>query len=192
MFNTFLGKVVIKPLLCASNKQKRLKIETEMNEKERDFTALVNTYKQTIYSVCLMYSNDSQEVDDLVQQTLINLWAGYDKFEGRSDIKTWIWRIAINTCISEGRKEKRRVQTSPLESIGITADRLIPKDSKEKQIGMLYDRIHRLGIFDRAIVLLWLENQTYEEIGKIMGLTPQNVGVRLLRIREKLMNMSND
>lgn len=163
-----------------------------MSDKEKSFTSLVRLHEQTIYSLCLMYSSDSQEVEDLVQQTLINLWAGFDKFEGRSDIKTWIWRVAINTCISEQRKEKHRVMTSSLESIGISVNELVSENSKEKQISMLYDRIHRLGIYDRAIVLLWLENQTYEEIGKIMGMTPQNVGMRLMRIREKLMNMSND
>lgn len=163
-----------------------------MSDKEKSFTSLVRLHEQTIYSLCLMYSSDSQEVEDLVQQTLINLWAGFDKFEGRSDIKTWIWRVAINTCISEQRKEKHRVMTSPLESIGISVNELVSENSKEKQISMLYDRIHRLGIYDRAIVLLWLENQTYEEIGKIIGMTPQNVGMRLMRIREKLMNMSND
>lgn len=162
-----------------------------MNDKEQRFTQVVRDHKQTIYSVCLMYSDSSQEVDDLVQETLICLWNGFDKFEGRADIKSWIWRIAINCCISAQRKQKRNPQTSPLESIGITSAELVRENSREQQIGMLYDRIHRLGLFDRAIVLLWLENQSYEEIGRMMGITPQNVGVRLMRIREKLMNMSN-
>lgn len=163
-----------------------------MNDKEQRFTQIVRKHKDTIYSVCLMYSDGAKEVDDLVQETLINIWNGFDRFEGRADIKTWIWRIAINTCISAQRKEKKKLETSPLEAVGISAAGMISVNSREKQIGMLYDRIHQLGIFDRAIVLLWLDNQTYEEIGLIVGISPKNVGVRLMRIREKLMKMSND
>lgn len=64
-------------------------------------------------------------------------------------------------------------------------------DSDTRQIKMLYDRIHRLKPFDRAIVLLWLENLSYDEIGDIVGITAKNVSVRLVRIRQELMNMSN-
>jgi len=162
-----------------------------MSDKEEIFNRLVKQYESTIYSVCLMYSDNGAEVDDLVQETLVRIWNGMDRFEGRSDIRSWIWRIAINTCISAQRKRSRGVKTSALESIGVNAQEVATAGTRDHQIGMLYDRIHQLGIFDRAIVLLWLENMTYEEIGLIVGITPQNVSMRLARIREKLMKMSN-
>lgn len=162
-----------------------------MEDKETEFNKIVRAHEETIYSVCLMYSDDGQEVDDLMQDTLINMWNGFEKFEGRSDIKTWIWRIAINTCIIAQRKNKKKVQVSALENMGLNSTEMVRENSRDQQISMLYDRIHQLGLFDRAIIMLWLDNQTYEQIGLMMGITPQNVGMRLMRIREKLMKMSN-
>lgn len=148
---------------------------------------MVREHKNTIYTVCFMFSKDSDEVNDLFQEVLINLWKGFDSFEGKSKIDTWIWRVSFNTCISQERK-KKRTTSIPL-SMGI--DLFNDKDDDTKQVKMLYDRIHRLKPFDRAIVLLWLENMSYEEIAAIVGITVKNVSVRLYRIKEELKQMSN-
>lgn len=162
-----------------------------MTQQETDFTRLVREQKSTIYTVCLMFSDDSDEVEDLVQETLINLWKGYDSFEGRSEVRTWVWRIAMNTCISADRKRKRRkTDSSPLDTIGVSAEEVSGEAQDDKQIRLLHDRIHQLGVFDRAIVLLWLEDLSYEEIGQIVGISAKNVSVRLVRIREQLKNMN--
>lgn len=162
-----------------------------MTQQETDFTRLVREQKSTIYTVCLMFSDDSDEVEDLVQDTLINLWKGYDSFEGRSEVRTWVWRIAMNTCISADRKRKRRkTDRSPLDTIGVSAEEVSGEAQDDKQIRLLHDRIHQLGVFDRAIVLLWLEDLSYEEIGQIVGISAKNVSVRLVRIREQLKNMN--
>ena len=148
---------------------------------------MVREHKNTIYTVCFMFSKDSDEVNDLFQEVLINLWKGFESFEGKSKVDTWIWRVSFNTCISQERKKKRN---SPIPlSMGI--DLFNDKDDDTKQVKMLYDRIHRLKPFDRAIVLLWLENMSYEEIAAIVGITAKNVGVRLYRIKEELKQMSN-
>ena len=148
---------------------------------------MVREHKNTIYTVCFMFSKDSDEVNDLFQEVLINLWKGFESFEGKSKVDTWIWRVSFNTCISQERKKKRN---SPIPlSMGI--DLFNDKDDDTKQVKMLYDRIHRLKPFDRAIVLLWLENMSYEEIAAIVGITVKNVGVRLYRIKEELKQMSN-
>ena len=159
-----------------------------MNALDQQFAQTVKEHKSTIYTVCYMFSQDADEVNDLFQEVLVNLWKGFDSFEHRSDIKTWIYRVALNTCISLDRK-KRRAAT-----VKVTMDINLFKDNDEdtRQVDMLHKRISKLHPFDRAIVLLWLENLPYEEIGQIVGISTKNVSVRLFRIREQLKNMSNN
>ena len=158
-----------------------------MDNLEKEFEAVARRHRSTIYTVCYMFSNDADEVADLFQDTLINMWKGFAKFRGQCDIKTWIWRVSLNTCITAERKKNRRGEAVPLSTeINLFED----SDEDTRQIRMLRDRICRLGHFDRAIVLLWLENLSYEEIGAIVGISAKNVSVRLLRIREQLKRMS--
>ncbi|MBR0322613.1 MAG: sigma-70 family RNA polymerase sigma factor, partial [Bacteroidales bacterium] len=97
--------------------------------------------------------------------------------------------VSLNTCISSDRKKKRKGETVPLDmNINLFDD----SQEDTKQIRMLQGRISRLGPFDRAIVLLWLENLSYDEIGAIVGITAKNVSVRLFRIKEQLRNMSDE
>ena len=146
---------------------------------------MVHEHKDTIYMVCYMFSKDNAEVEDLYQEILINLWRSMPSFEGRSSVKTWIWRISLNTCISIDRKKRRRDKL-PLE---LDIDLYNDSDRDTKQIKLLHERINRLGPFDRAIILLWLENMSYEEIGAIVGISKKNVSVRLYRIKEQLKTM---
>ena len=134
-----------------------------------------------------MFSHDKAEIDDLFQEILIRLWNGFDTYEGRSDARTWIYRVALNTAINQDRKERRRIETVPLT---VDIDPYEADDPKSQQIRELYDRISRLDLIDRSLILLWLEGITYDEIGAIIGITPNNVGVRLARIKEKLVQMS--
>lgn len=159
-----------------------------MNNLENDFARIVREHKGTIYTVCYMFSKDEDEVADLFQDILVNLWKGFEGFRGDSNVRTWVYRVSLNTCISADRKKKRRGETVPL-----SMDINLFEDSGEdvKQIRMLQSRIGRLGPFDRAIVLLWLENLSYDEIGDIVGITAKNVSVRLFRIKEQLRNMSD-
>lgn len=158
-----------------------------METLEKDFANIVRKHKNTIYTVCYMFSQDSDEVEDLFQETLINLWKGFAQFRGDSSPATWIWKVSLNTCISFDRKKRRRGESVPLSmNINLFED----DDNDSRQIEMLRKRINRLGPFDRAIVLLWLENLSYEEIGEIVGITAKNVSVRLVRIREQLKKMS--
>jgi len=160
-----------------------------MNSLELDFAQIVREHKGTIYTVCYMFSKDEEEVADLFQDILVNLWKGFAKFRGESSMSTWIYRVSLNTCISADRKKKRRGETVPLNmNINLFAD----SDEDTRQVRMLRTRIGRLGPFDRAIVLLWLENLSYDEIGAIVGISAKNVSVRLVRIREQLKNMSDE
>lgn len=155
---------------------------------EKEFTRVVREHKKTIYTVCYMFSKDKDEIEDLFQDTLINLWQGFDNFRGDSKVETWIWRVALNTCISQERKKKRQGERVPL---GVDIDLHSDKDAKSLQVQMLHGRISRLGLADRAIVLLWLENMSYEEIGAIVGISAQNVGVKLFRIKQQLISMND-
>ena len=83
------------------------KTDKTMTTLERQFAQTVAEHKSTIYTVCYMFSQDADEVNDLFQEVLVNLWKGFESFEHRSDIKTWIYRVALNTCISIDRKKKK-------------------------------------------------------------------------------------
>ena len=153
---------------------------------EREFETMIREHKGTVYTVCYMFSNDPDEVADLFQETLINLWKGSGTFRGESAVGSWIWKVTLNTCISSDRKKKRGLQTGPLS---MDIDLFEDQDADTRQIGLLRSRISKLGPFDRALVLLWLENLSYEEIGQIVGISPKNVSVRLVRIKEQLKKM---
>lgn len=153
--------------------------------KEQEFAELVRMHKSTIYTVCYMFSQDKDEIDDLFQEAIIRLWQGYQSFRGESDIKTWVYRVTLNTCISQDKKKKRLPARCLIEGIDLFDE----NDANNAQSEMLHKRILNLQPFDRAIVLLWLEDMSYEEIGAIVGITAKNVSVRLVRIREQLKNM---
>ena len=159
-----------------------------MENIELQFTRMVKEYRKTIYTVCYFFSKDTEEVNDLYQEILINLWKGFEKFRGESSLKTWIWRVSLNTCNNQERKKKGSVQTIPLS---IDIDLYNDDDVQSKQIQMLYDRINRLDVFDRAIILLWLENMNYQDIADVVGISLSNVTTRLFRIKEQLKSMSN-
>lgn len=159
-----------------------------METLQTQFAQIVKENKSIIYTVCYMFSKDSEEVNDLFQEVLINLWKGISSSKSQSNIRTWIYRIALNTCISAERK-KKKIETVPLSvDINLFDD----TDEEAKQVQLLHARINKLQPFDKAIVLLWLENMSYDEIGAIVGITTQNVATRLFRIKEKLKSMSND
>ena len=158
---------------------------SNLNKPDEQFAQMVREHKATIYTVCYMFSRDADEVADLFQEVLINLWKGFDGFQGRSDIKSWIYRVALNTCITIDRKKKRKNKAELSMDINLFSD----SDNDTKQVEMLRQRINRLKPFDRAIVLLWLENMSYDEIGAVVGITAKNVSVRLFRIKEELKRM---
>ena len=156
-----------------------------MNTKEQEFEQLVRTHKATIYAVCYLFSKDQDEVADLFQECLINLWKSWAGYEGRSDVKTWIYRVSLNVCVSLYRKRKRH-STVPLT---MDINPYEEDNQNSQQMERLRQRINQLPPYDRAIVLLWLENISYEEIGAIVGITAKNVSVRLVHIKEQLKKM---
>jgi len=156
--------------------------ETEQG-REQEFATLVREHKQTIYTVCYMFSQDEDEVADLFQDTLVNLWQGLDTFRHEAKPETWIYRVALNTCLSADRKKK-----SAMQRIELSMQQNLYRDNSHSavQIRQLHSRIQQLDVVDRAIILLWLEDLSYEEIAAIVGITVKNLSVKLVRIKEQL------
>ena len=161
-----------------------------MNALESEFTRTVREHRSTIYTVCYMFSKEQDEVADLFQEVLINHGKSFSSFEGRADVRSWIYRVSLNVCISIDRKKKRH-KTIPL-TMDINPFEETETNNNSRQMDMLRQRIAKLPQFDRAIILLWLENMSYEEIGMIVGISAKNVSVRLFRIKEQLKQMSNE
>lgn len=149
-----------------------------------DFERIVMEHKSTIYSVCYMFTETKLEADDLFQEVLISLWQGFESYRGDASLRSWIYRVSMNTCISY--KRKKHIKTVPLE---FSVDSMAPDSPSSKQARLLHERISKLELFDRAIVLLWLEDIPYDEIAAIVGISSKAVGVRLVRIKEKLKSM---
>ena len=157
-----------------------------MKQQEELFAQLVREHKSTIYTVCYMFSQDEDEVNDLFQETLINMWKGIGSFREESKVSTWIYRVALNTCLLQERKKKKEVKKVPLSmEVNFYED----NDANSTQVRQLHQRIGRLGLVDRALVMMWLEGMSYDEIGAVMGISPQNVGVKLFRIKEQLKKL---
>ena len=159
-----------------------------MKQEER-FSQLVREHKSTIYTVCYMFSHDEEEVNDLFQETLINMWKGIEGFREESNISTWIYRVALNTCLLQERKKKKEVKKVPLK---MDVNYFDNDDARSAQVRMLHKRIGQLGLVDRALVMMWLEGMSYDEIGAVMGISAQNVGVKLFRIKEQLKKMKSE
>lgn len=155
-----------------------------MNQKE-EFVELVNQYKDVIFKVCYVYA-PKEELEDYYQEVLIQMWRSLPNFRNECKLSSWIYRVSMNTCISFVRKSKK-INKVPL----IDSDFIDRDIDKKHQIEELYRLINRLNKFEKAIILLWLEERDYEEIASIVGITKNNVAVKLNRIKEKLRKMSN-
>ena len=157
-----------------------------MKQEEEIFARLVREHKSTIYTVCYMFSKDEDEVQDLFQETLINMWKGMGGFREESKIDTWIYRVALNTCLTQERKKKREVKKVPLNmDVNFFED----NDANAKQARILHQRISQLAYVDRALVMLWLDGMSYDEMGAVVGISAQNVATKLFRIKEQLKKM---
>lgn len=159
-----------------------------MQSVEKDFIQIIQDNERVIYKVCSFYVSDAFPLADLYQEVVHNLWIGYPKFRNESSISTWIYRIAINTCISGIRKDNKRPKGSvPATSL---SEWLIEPESLTDEIREMYRMINKLRTLDKTIILLWLEEKSYQEIADITGITLSNVATRLKRAKEKLRKLA--
>lgn len=164
---------------------------TQSNEQiEREFLSVIREYERVIYKVCYLYTTKNATLNDLYQDVILNLWKAFPKFRQECKISTWIYRIALNTCISFIRKEKKvpEIVTLTQEADWMTEDR----DPLTEMLRQLYWMINHLGQLDKSIILLYLEEKSYEEMAEITGLTVTNVATKLSRIKDKLKKMKKE
>jgi RNA polymerase sigma-70 factor (ECF subfamily) len=157
-------------------------------EQERDFIRMIKENERVIYKVCSVYVSEEFPMEDLYQETVLNLWKAFPRFRNESSYSTYIYRVALNTCISGIRREKHRPKKAPLS---FSEELIFEPDNMEENIRELYRLIRQLKTLERAIILLWLEEKPYQEIAELTGLSRNNVATKLKRIREKLKVMSN-
>jgi RNA polymerase sigma-70 factor (ECF subfamily) len=155
-------------------------------EAERGFLEILGRHEQLINKVIRIYGVDSEDRRDLFQEIVYQLWRSYGSFKGESRLSTWVYRVALNTAITSLRKGKKLREQRELDDQLITAPGSFESPDKSEQVQQLYSAIRRLGEVDRALVMLYLEDLTYKEISEVLGLSEDNVGVKLNRIKTKL------
>ena len=152
---------------------------------EKEFLEQVAKHQNIIHKVCNMFCRDEDEKHDLFQEITIKLWMGHKTFAGQAALTTWMYRVALNTAITIKRKKKKSQETQSLHP-NIQAFEEEDGGVTQYEIDALYSAINQLGSVDRAIILLYLEEKSYEEIAEIMGITRTHVGVKITRIKKKL------
>lgn len=152
------------------------------------FEKTVRNYSLMITKVCYYFAANIPELKDLRQEVLLNIWSGWDKFRMESKPSTWIYRVCFNTCITFKRKNKHRNNEVPLSNVLEIED--VPFDMEK------YREMHRLigclNSEEKALILMWLDENSYEEIAEVVGINRNTVASRLKRIKEKLVKLSNE
>ncbi|WP_291528052.1 RNA polymerase sigma factor [Bacteroides sp. UBA939] len=160
----------------------------KQNDNEKQFISFIEEYKRLICKICYMYATDGDNFKDLYQEVVINLWRGFDTYEGRGKLSSWIYRVGLNTCISFYRQQQRRGEHTSLDALyGLEAE----NDETTIRLKEMYRLIAGLNKFERAIILLWLDENSYEEIAEIVGVPRNTVASRLKRIKDKLTKQAN-
>ncbi|MBQ8988576.1 MAG: sigma-70 family RNA polymerase sigma factor [Prevotella sp.] len=161
----------------------------ETNPLEKEFLEMIAAQQRTIFKVCYIYAKDQDDLNDLFQEVVLNLWKSFPRYRGDSKLSTWVYRIAMNTCITFLRRSNSRPQTIPMTAQ--VASTLEADEKTAEQLKELYRLINQLGKLERALILLWLEERSYQEMADILGISKANVAVKLNRTKEKLKQMSN-
>lgn len=162
-----------------------------------DFDSIFKEYRTPVFRLCLGYfGRNHQLADDTCQEIFIKVWQNLDRFKAQSKVSTWIYRIAVNTCINVLRSSK---YSRKVKELDINAQYEQPDDSsrfehvdeKENQLQSMYNCISELEPKDRSIILLVLDQEPYENIADIMGITENNLRVKIHRIKDKLSKCVN-
>lgn len=154
---------------------------------DKEFMEMIRQHEAIIYKVASFYTDQEHPIGDLYQEVVINLWRSFSAFRGDSKYSTWIYRVALNTCISFMRRTKNRPQF-----VDISMDIPQPDDHRSEKLKELYRIISRLEKIERALVLLYLDDKSYKEIAEITGLTATNVATKLHRVKEKMKTMTEN
>ena len=154
-------------------------------DKTQQFLKALNEHKGLIFKVASIYTNNIDDRNDLAQEIIYQLWKSFDTFGQKSSLTTWIYRVAMNVAIYHLKNRNRKIQTVPLDEQIIDFHEVDSNEIEEKWL-LLKQHIDNLNLLDKGIIILHLENKSYEEIGQIIGISASNVGTKLSRIKEKL------
>jgi len=156
-------------------------------EKDKYITAIKENQK-LIFKICYAYCSNPENRKDLQQEILLQLWNSFAKFDGRVKISTWIYRIALNTAISFYRNDRKNKNIKATIDVSIISLSNLESDfsDQEEKIAMLYQFIERLNELDKALILLYLDNNKYKEIADILGISETNVATKISRIKKNL------
>ena len=155
---------------------------------EKEFMAGVSAHQGILHRIGRLYFEMKSDREDFLQQALLNAWRSYPRFEGRSSFSTWLYKVALNTALMRLRKRQETAaggERTGLEDLEALAGPE-PRSAPEEDLSRLRRAIRGLQPIDRSVVLLYLEELSYREIAEITGLTENNVGVRLSRIKDRL------
>lgn len=158
---------------------------------QEEFVQLIAAQQKLIHSICSLYYFLPEDRKDLFQEIVLALWKAYPSFNHQSKISTWIYQVAINTVFSRIRKDKRQPKSEPLTD----KVRQIPQPAAMHELSEntqeLYQAISQLCDIDKAIIMLYLDEHSYQEIAAIVGISKTNVSTRINRIKMKLEKLLN-
>ena len=155
------------------------------------YTTSILPYAAIIIKICRAYTNSQEDFEDYYQEVCLQVWKSKDNFKEQSKWSTWIYRISLNVCLTllKGKKNKHQSFASDYLPSEAIEDSQVTNDITDESLRQLYDAIRQLSEVDRAVILLNLEEKSYKEIAEIIGTNPNNIGVKVKRIKERLKKL---
>ncbi len=157
-----------------------------------EFIRQVNQHRGILHKVCRLYCPNRQDQQDLFQEIIIQLWRSFPSFRAESKFSTWLYRIALNTAISDLRKQNRRLNPLPAESLPTQLQDIQYSGEKEEQLKQLYTAIEQLTEIEKAVTMLYLEDKPYQEMEEILGISQNNLRVKMARVKDKLRKLTKE
>ncbi len=154
---------------------------------EKAFIDLLAKHQQIVFKVCRMYMDTPEDRSDLFQEIALQAWKSFGNFKGAALFSTWLYRVAINTALTFFKKGKRTANVELRVTLPEIAEE---KSTIEEQMQAMYKAIGMLSHIDKALVMLYLEDYNYQDIGQMLGITANNVAVKMNRIKLKLKEQS--
>ena len=161
-------------------------------DQQEAFIRLVDQHRGILHKVCRLYCFTDTDRQDLFQEIVIQLWRSYPRFRGDAKFSTWLYRIALNTAISDLRKQRPPTTPTSPDQLPTELQDIQYSGEKEQQLQLLYTAIDRLTEVEKALTMLYLEDKTYQEMEEILGITQNNLRVKMNRIKDKLRKMTKE
>lgn len=162
----------------------------QQTDLEKEFEKHIRDHELLIHKVCRMYAFTLPDKEDLFQEIVIQLWRSYQKFKGNSSLSTWMYRVALNTAITGLRKKRNFITSYEPSELPVTISDEYIGQKADDQLHEMYIAIEKLNQIEKAIVMLYLEDQSYEEMQDILGINEGTLRVKMTRIKEKLRQLT--